>query len=104
MKLPISGFQRALMEWRQESINKVEARPGVFEFYDSLEFILYIDGSNNIKETLQNFYNTGFSQKPCLRQATHFRFEYDDKWPSSVRNHFVVFKATSGGTMPECNK
>jgi hypothetical protein len=81
MSLPISGFQRPLAEWRQESINKVEPRPGVFEFYD-----------------------TGFSAKPCLRGATHFRWEYVEKWESSLNNHFVVHKATSGGQMPECNK
>jgi len=92
------------MEWRQESINKVEARPGIFEFYDSLEFIVYIEGANNIKEVLQSYYTTGFAQRPCLRQATHFRFIYDDKWESSLKNHFVVFKSTSGGTMPDCNK
>ncbi len=104
MELPISGFQRPLMEWRQESINKVEPRPGVFEFYDSLEFIIYIDGSSNIRETLQNLYNSGFASNPCLRKATHFRFEYVDKWQSALNNHFIVHKSTSGGNMPECNK
>jgi len=102
--MPISGFQRPLLEWRQESINKVEARPGVYEFYDNLEFIIFIGGSNNIKETLQNFYNTGFSQKPCLRIATHFRCEYMDKWEGPLNNHMIVFKSTSGGTMPDCMK
>ncbi len=102
--MPISGFQRPLAEWRQESINKVEPRPGVYEFYDNLEFIIFIGGSNNIRETLQNFYNTGFSARPCLRGATHFRWEYIEKWEGALNNHFVVHKATSGGQMPECNK
>jgi hypothetical protein len=104
MSLPISGFQRPLLDWRQESINKVEPRPGVYEFYDSLEFIIFVGGTNNLRETLQNFYNTGFSARPCLRGGTHFRTEYTDKWESALYNHMVVFKATSGGQLPECNK
>ncbi|MEW5760833.1 MAG: hypothetical protein AB1779_08720 [Candidatus Thermoplasmatota archaeon] len=102
--LPISSFQRPLAEWNQQSIDKVEPRPGVYEFYDKYELIIFIDGSTNLRETLQKHYNTGFAQKPCLKQATHFRWEYIDKYENALKNHLIVFKQTSGGELPECNK
>ena len=103
-EMPISGFQRPLAVWSQESINKVEPRPGVFEFYDQYELVIYLMGAPNLKEALQNLYNSGFANKPCLRQATHFRWEYVDKFETAVNNHMIVFKSTSGGTLPDCMK
>jgi len=101
--MPISGFQRPLMTWSQESINKVEPKAGVFEFYDQYELVIYVASATNVREALQNFYNTSFSQRPCLRQATHFRWEYTDKIENALLNHMIVFKSTSGGAPPECN-
>lgn len=102
MSIPISGFQRPLYAWTQESIDKVETRGGVFEFYDQYEMIIFIGASDNMKETIQQMYNSGFADKPCLNQTTHFRVEPADKPELAFKNHMIVFKSTSGGQPPEC--
>lgn len=100
--MPISSFQNRLWEWSQESINAIEKRAGVYEFYDSLEMILFIGIGDNVQEAIQNHYNSGFADNPCLRETTHFRVEYAENPANSLKHHITVFKSTSGGTMPEC--
>jgi hypothetical protein len=102
--LPISSFQNRLFDWSQESISKVQARKGIYEFYDSLEMVIFVGASQNVLETLQHYYDTGFSDNPCLRDATNFRVEYVDNPEWSLKEHIHVHKSTSGGTMPECMK
>ncbi len=102
--MPISSFQNRLFDWSQESIAKIQARKGVYEFYDSLEMPIYIGASQNVLETLTNYYNTGFSENPCLRDATNFRVEYVENPEWSLKEHIHVHKTTSGGAMPDCMK
>jgi hypothetical protein len=102
--MPISGFQRPLMAWAQESIAKADARPGIFELYDQYEAIIYIAASQNVKESMQTLFTTGTAAKPCLNQATHVRFEYVEKPDLALKNHMIVFQSSSGGQLPECNQ
>ena len=100
--MPISSFQNRLWEWAQESFEKIEKRAGVYEFYDSLEMIIYIGTAPNLQARLLEFYNDGFASNPCLRETTHFRVEYTDKPDQNLKHHITVFTSTSGGSMPEC--
>jgi hypothetical protein len=102
--LPISAFQNRLFEWSQESIAKTQARKGIYEFYDSLEMPIFIGATMNVQETLTNYYNTGFSDNPCLRDATNFRVEYVEDPTWALKDHINIHKTTSGGQMPDCMK
>jgi excinuclease UvrABC nuclease subunit len=101
-RLPISSFQNRLWEWAQESIDKIEKRPGVYEFYDSLEMIIFIGTATNLQAQLQEYYNDGFANNPCLRETTHFRVEHAENPPQNLKHHITVYQSTSGGTLPEC--
>jgi hypothetical protein len=100
--LPISSFQNRLWEWHQDSISKIEKRAGVYEFYDSLEMIIFIAVTQNLNATLQELYNGGFADNPCLRETTHFRVEYTDKPEANLKHHITVYQSTSGGSLPDC--
>ena len=100
--MPISSFQNRLYEWSQESIDKIEGRTGIYEFYDSLEMIIFLAATTNIKNSLQEHYNSGFADNTCMRETTHFRVEYTDKAELSLKQHITVYQSTSGGTMPDC--
>jgi len=100
--MPISSFQNRLWEWGQEHIGKIEKRGGLFEFYDTLEMIIFIGISTNLQAKLLELYNGGFADNPCLRETTHFRVEYTDKSETTLKHHLTVYQSTSGGTMPEC--
>lgn len=102
--MPISAFQNRLHDWSQESVSKIEARKGLYEFYDTLEMVLFVGASQNLRETLQHYYTTAFSENPCLREATNFRVEYVENPEWSLKDHIHVHKTTSGGTMPDCMK
>jgi len=102
--LPISAFQNRLFDWSQESVSKVDTRKGLYEFYDSLEMVIFIGASQNLRETLQQYYDTAFSGNPCLRDTQNFRVDYVENPDWALKDHINVHKTTSGGQMPDCMK
>jgi NADPH-dependent glutamate synthase beta subunit-like oxidoreductase len=81
------------LEFTVENINTIQRESGVIQLLDANKNVSIIKGSDNIKDTLINFYNNG-------KEAQYFTFEYDPLF-SKRESELIQQHLQKYGSMPD---
>jgi len=84
------------LDFSQEKISIAPSLPGVFMMHASMK-ILYIGGSKNIRETLEEHFNHS-----CISDATRFRFMQTNDYEKTKLDLIRDYKERHEGKLPRC--
>ncbi len=86
-------------EFNPDNVAQAPEADGVYELSDGENKVVYIKGTTNLKQSLQENIT---DDEPCLTQVRFFRFEEVFMYTSKESELIQKFTRKNGG-MPQCN-
>jgi hypothetical protein len=96
--MPVQGN---LYMWGERA-KGVPTESGVYAFYDKNRVLIYIGGSENLRETFTNYLQTDFSDDPRKQETTYYRRMSTEDWEETVKCLLEEYKQDSGD-IPKLN-
>jgi hypothetical protein len=97
--MPIQG---KLYLWGERA-KGVPAESGVYAFYDKNRMIIYIGGSQNLRETFTQYQETNFAEDPLKRETVYYRRVSTNDWKETVKCLLDEYKLDFGD-IPKLNE
>ena len=88
--------------WGEKAKN-VDAKPGVYIFYDKNGDVIYIGQSENLKERFTTYFATNFENNACKQNTVEYQREFTTNHEEREKQ-LLEFSKRKFGRLPPCNE
>lgn len=92
-----------LFSWDGEQLKKIPKSSGVYGLYDERKNLIYYGKSNNLKQRLQGYLYSGFSEDTCKMDTAYFNVERTSNPGRREKELMKKHCIENDGRLPRCN-